>query len=177
MELAWKECGHGVANSERRRAENADAKFPGQRLDIRYVAFGDDSHRIFDTAGVNHEPHPQYGGRTVAPGVRNVSGKRDHCSGFRVEYLVAERAAGGAFQHKEIFILVLMDVQWSAIAGLRGNLDERINAIGVRRRHAYQAKLARPGLHPVGVRLVIRDGGWRYRLIHTMLSLRFLRCP
>ena len=89
--------------------------------------------------------------------MRNVFGKRDHRSGFRIEYLVAEREARCAFQHKKVFVLILMDMQRRAVAGLRDDLDERVHAVCIGRRHAYQATFARPRLQPVGLFIAIRE--------------------
>lgn len=54
----------------------------------------------------------------------NAFGERDHRPGFRIEYLVAEREARCTFQHKEVFVLILMDVQRRAVAGVRDNLNQ-----------------------------------------------------
>ena len=91
----------------------------------------------------------------VAPGVRGVFRKRDHRSGFRIAYLVAERAARCAFQHEQVFVLILMDMQRRAVARLRDDLDERIDAVCIGRRHADQATFTRPRLQPVSPLIAI----------------------
>ena len=91
------------------------------------------------------------------PGVRNVFEKRDHRSGFRVEYPVANRQARYPFQHKKVFVLMLMDMQRRAVARLREDLNERVSAVCIGRRHAYQATFAGPRLQPVGLLIPIRE--------------------
>src|SRR5262245_57543620 len=86
--------------------------------------------------------------------MRNVPGKRDHRPSFRIENPVAEREARRPFQYEEIFVLVLMDMQRRAVAGVRNNLDERVCAVGIGRRYAYQATFARSRLQPFGRQLL-----------------------
>ena len=58
--------------------------------------------------------------------MRNVPWKRDHRSSFHIEHLITEREARCPFQYKEIFVLILMDMQRRAVAGVRNDLDEQI---------------------------------------------------
>jgi len=83
--------------------------------------------------------------------------ERDHRSSVGIEYIVAEREARCSFQYKEIFVLILMDMQRRTVAGVRNNLDERVCAVCIGRRHAYQATFARSRLQPFGRLIAIRE--------------------
>jgi len=147
----------GVAISERRGTEGDNTVPCGQRGNVDQTATGDDAQGFLDTAGITNRRDPQPQIRAVAPGMRNVPGKRDHRSGFHIEHLVTEREARCPFQYKEIFVLILMDMQRRAVAGVRKNLDERVGAVCIGRRHAYQATFARSRLQPFGRLIAIRE--------------------
>ena len=147
----------GVAISERRGTEGDDAESRGQRGNVDQTATCDDAQGFLDTAGITNRRDPQPQIRAVAPGMRNVPGKCDHRSSFRIEYPIAQREARCPFQHKEIFVLILMDMQRRAVAGVRNNLDERVCAVCIGRGHAYQAAFARSRLQPFGRLIAIRE--------------------
>ena len=113
-----------AAISERCGTEDDDTEPRGRRGNVDQAATGDDAQGFLDTAGITNRNDPQPQIRAVAPGMRNVPGKRDHRSGFRIEYLVTEREARGPFQYKEIFVLIPVDMQWGAVAGVRDDLNE-----------------------------------------------------
>jgi hypothetical protein len=58
---------------------------------------------------------------------------------------------------KRMQLLVLMGMQRRAVAGVRDDLDERIHAVCIGGRHAYQATFAGPRLQPVGLRIAVGE--------------------
>jgi hypothetical protein len=78
--------------------------------------------------------------------MRDVPRKRDGRAGRSVERVVAAHDARGTLQNEEMLVLILMNMHWRAVPGMRTYLDDRIGTVRLRGRHTYDATLSRPRL-------------------------------
>jgi len=109
-----------------------------------------------EPAGGEDEQHAD---RVVAdggPAVGDVARAEQEVPGAALGDLVADLEPGAALEHVEALVVAVVDVKRGPEARSSGDLDDRVRAVGLRRRGLDDGQRAEP---PAGIARLQRAGG------------------